>query len=101
TAGISGAGRGSAGAHQGGRWFIDRDARVQLFDPWRVEERDRLGLAPAGAAIRRQADRPYGCKRRRPGCREGAVSSAAMLRLPERPGNEQSRGDDPASTEQV
>jgi NADPH-dependent FMN reductase len=32
--------RGSAGAHQGDRRFIDRDARVQLFDSWRSEERD-------------------------------------------------------------
>ena len=39
----------------------------------------------------------YGCERRYLGCCEGAVSSAAVLRVPERPGNEPARGDDPAS----
>ena len=45
----------SCGADRRGRRAALRLPRIQLLDVGRVEERDRLGLAPARPALRRQA----------------------------------------------
>ena len=42
-------------ADRGGRRAALRHPRIQLLDARRAEERDRLGLAPARSALRRQA----------------------------------------------
>ena len=50
---------------RGGRDFL-RVARIQLDDPGRPQERDRLGVAHEGPAVRRQADAL--CSRRPAAC---------------------------------
>ena len=65
-------------AHPRGRRPADRDARVQLLDAGRAQERARLGLARAGA--RAAATSPWRSSARRPGAGARCAASSRCAR---------------------
>ena len=81
------AGRRAARGDRRGRRPAVRDPRVQLLDPGRAQERDRLGLAPArddaAAGQAGRGDRRHHRQLRR---RLGAGRAAQGARLHRRPG---------------
>jgi hypothetical protein len=56
----------------------DRNARIQLLDPWSLEERARLGLsAPRGQRLVWESSGDHGCVSRRNRNRSSPIPSAA------------------------
>src|SRR5437868_563277 len=101
AAGLSTDSRDVAAADRGSRCAALRLSRIQLLDVGRVEERDRLGLAPARSALRRQAMRHHRCGRRHGRQRSRAIRFAPKLRLPRYASAEQARGSDRSGANQI